>query len=332
MEKRELAKQILSLLDGAEWEQLENGTSDVPVSPFNREVLLRVRDREYEYSGIADSRLADSIRAEVGTYLEEHWPEAPEAHKYVVGACLALRLLEGKPMHPPDVVQYYTVVWDGKAEYYCPTREDGPVCRLCLARDMEELYAVWEKRTRETAGRYGELSGLIQMELFRAGFTDSGVIETEKLIFHEEVRKCCEENRCGAFGTSWACPPGVGTLPECRERVLGYGKMMLFSRAYLLPDGMDFDGMKEAMAYFRRMVISLKKKLSEIVSTAAVLSNESCGRCGACTFPNAPCRFPEDLCHSIEGYGFNVSELAKQAGIRYMNGKSTVTYFGAVLY
>ena len=216
MEKRELAKQILSLLDGAEWERLENGTSDVPVSPFNREVLLRVRDREYEYSGIADSRLADSIRAEVGTYLEEHWPEAPEAHKYVVGACLALRLLEGKPMHPPDVVQYYTVVGDGKAEYYCPTREDGPVCRLCLARDMEELYAVWEKRTRETAGRYGELSGLIQMEIFRAGFTDSGVIETENSFSTKRSESAAKRTAAGPSGPA-------GHVPRVWERCRSAG-------------------------------------------------------------------------------------------------------------
>ena len=32
------------------------------------------------------------------------------------------------------------------------------------------------------------------------------------------------------------------------------------------------------------------------------------------------------------GFGFVVSELAQQAGIPYMNGKSTVTFFSAVLY
>ena len=57
-----------------------------------------------------------------------------------------------------------------------------------------------------------------------------------------------------------------------------------------------------------------------------------CGRCASCTYPDAPCRFPEELYHSLEGYGFNVSELAGQAGIRYMNGPSTVTFLGAVLY
>ena len=65
---------------------------------------------------------------------------------------------------------------------------------------------------------------------------------------------------------------------------------------------------------------------------ALILSNEGCGRCKTCTYPDAPCRFPDKLYPSIEGFGFIVSELARQAGIRYNNGPDTVTFFGAVLF
>ncbi|MBQ9912152.1 MAG: hypothetical protein IJM49_03895 [Firmicutes bacterium] len=44
------------------------------------------------------------------------------------------------------------------------------------------------------------------------------------------------------------------------------------------------------------------------------------------------CRFPDELQPSIEGYGLYVLELARLAGIRYNNGQSTVTFFGAVVY
>ena len=68
------------------------------------------------------------------------------------------------------------------------------------------------------------------------------------------------------------------------------------------------------------------------LSKLLILSNEGCMRCNTCTWPEEACRFPEELQPSIEGFGFVVSELAKQAGIPYMNGKNTVTFFGAVLY
>ena len=44
-----------------------------------------------------------------------------------------------------------------------------------------------------------------------------------------------------------------------------------------------------------------------------------------CTLP-----IPEQAHGSLEGYGILVSGLAGQAGIRYIIGKNTVTYFGGL--
>ena len=60
-----------------------------------------------------------------------------------------------------------------------------------------------------------------------------------------------------------------------------------------------------------------------------LLNNEGCTRCDECTYPDAPCRFPEKLYPSIEGYGFLVSALAKQAGIPYIGKPTELRYFGA---
>ena len=63
-----------------------------------------------------------------------------------------------------------------------------------------------------------------------------------------------------------------------------------------------------------------------------LLSNEGCRRCGSCSYPDGPCRLPDVLFPSIEGYGIRVKELADAAGIAYNNGKNTVTYFGALFF
>jgi predicted metal-binding protein len=108
--------------------------------------------------------------------------------------------------------------------------------------------------------------------------------------------------------------------------------MLLFSGKYDLEDSFDFEGMTEGLHAFKKMVDVFAEKIDERLTDYLLLSNEGCGRCETCTYPSSPCRYPSRLYHSIEGYGFVVSELAKHAGIRYINGADTVTYFGALLF
>ena len=42
-------------------------------------------------------------------------------------------------------------------------------------------------------------------------------LPAKELTFSEKVREICREE-CPRYGTSWSCPPAVGTVTECRER------------------------------------------------------------------------------------------------------------------
>ena len=163
-------------------------------------------------------------------------------------------------------------------------------------------------------------------------FLECGYITIEKLKYYPEVRAICEGNMCRNYGTSWACPPAIGTIAECMERVNKYDNMLLFSCKYELEDSFDFEGMVAGLLDFKQRVDTFQLNLESVLSEYLLLSNEGCGRCSECTYPDAPCRFPHLLHHSLEGYGFVVNELAKEAGIRYNNGADTVTYFGALLF
>jgi len=90
--------------------------------------------------------------------------------------------------------------------------------------------------------------------------------------------------------------------------------------------------MTQGLLDFKQLVDRYQQKLAGVLPEFLLLSNEGCKRCRTCTYPDAPCRFPERLHHSLEGYGFIVSELAKAAGMHYNNGANTVTFFGALLF
>jgi predicted metal-binding protein len=64
-----------------------------------------------------------------------------------------------------------------------------------------------------------------------------------------------------------------------------------------------------------------------------MLGAGGCRVCPVCAKKtDEPCRHPELAMSSLETYGINVSKLAASAGMKYINGKDTVTYFGAVLF
>lgn len=164
------------------------------------------------------------------------------------------------------------------------------------------------------------------------GFHEFGEIDIRTLVYDPLVRKSCEENVCRCYNTTWACPPATGTLEECRERCEKFDRMLLLSGKFEIEDSFDFEGMVAGMQGFKVLTDQLEEAVRGKLSSWQVLTSEGCGRCKTCTWPDAPCRFPEKLHHSLEGYGFRVHELAAQAGMKYNNGPNTITYFGALLY
>lgn len=165
----------------------------------------------------------------------------------------------------------------------------------------------------------------------KTGFWETGMIQIDTLHYNSVVRKICIE-KCQYYGTSWACPPAVGTLEQCRKRCEQYDYMMLFSGKYEIEDFFNSAKLLESISWFKKMVERFDKKISNFLSSYILLSNEGCGVCQSCTWPDAPCRFPDKLYHSIEGYGFNINQLADYAKMRYNNGQNTITYFGALLF
>lgn len=166
----------------------------------------------------------------------------------------------------------------------------------------------------------------------QAGLYETGEVQISGLKYEAEVRAICAGNGCGGYNKTWACPPAVGTLEECRARCEKYSKMLLFTGKYQLEDSFDYEGMVAGGREFRRRVDAFMEEARRLLDDFLLLANEGCARCETCAWPDAPCRFPDRLTHSLEGYGFVVNRLAAEAGVKYNNGPNTVTYFGAVLY
>jgi predicted metal-binding protein len=88
----------------------------------------------------------------------------------------------------------------------------------------------------------------------------------------------------------------------------------------------------------KKMTYPLAQALRGVFAQAGMthvlhLCAGGCGVCERCAKQDGqPCRAPELAMPSLEAYGVNVSALASAAGMKYINGQNTVTYFGAVLF
>ena len=164
------------------------------------------------------------------------------------------------------------------------------------------------------------------------GIHQYAFLTTDCISFSDGVRKLCEANACGLYAKTWACPPGVGTYEECRDRILKYKNIFVFTTMHPLEDSYDFEGMTEGkkkhVTICGPIVDLFKGKYEDLL----ILSAEGCDKCKTCTYPDAPCRFPDSLHPSIESYGVEVYKLAAAGKINYINGPNTVTYFGCIIY
>ena len=166
------------------------------------------------------------------------------------------------------------------------------------------------------------------------GAHKASVISAGEITLDRAFRDMCASNACGMYGKCYMCPPDVGDIDELMAEVANYEYALVYQTVSELEDSFDFEGMVEA----KKRTYPLAQSMREIFKNCGIkkvlhLGAGGCGVCKSCAKQTGePCRFPEKAMPSLEAYGFNVSALAKSAGMKYINGQNTVTYFGAVLF
>ena len=162
----------------------------------------------------------------------------------------------------------------------------------------------------------------------------ASIIKASDIVTDRAFRDMCAANSCGVYGMCWMCPPDVGDINGLMLKIKEYEYALVYQTVSELEDSFDFEGMVAAKKKTYPMAQSFRKVFEDMnISRVLHLGAGGCGVCDICAKKTSePCRFPEKAMPSLEAYGINVSELARAAGMKYINGKDTVTYFGAILF
>lgn len=174
---------------------------------------------------------------------------------------------------------------------------------------------------------------LIQTAL-DCGADNAVSINTESIVLNPEFRRMCEANQCGMFGRCYMCPPDIGPIEDLMPKIRKYEKGLFYQIINPLEDSFDLEGMVEAKIRLTTVSQRLLDAFRSVPGDGTLhLSGGACGLCKSCGKETGePCRHPDRALASLESYGVDVYNTARNAGLKYTNGTNTVTYFGMVLY
>lgn len=164
------------------------------------------------------------------------------------------------------------------------------------------------------------------------GFEQAGPLDPATIELKEEVREMCASGKCTMYDKRWSCPPGCGTLDECRELLKGYTRGILVQSVGELEDNFDIETMMETEAAHKERFYAMRKALVEKGIDALAAGAGCCTICPECTYPDAPCRFPEEKMSSMEALGMLVLEVCKANDMRYFYGENTIAYTSCFLF
>lgn len=164
-----------------------------------------------------------------------------------------------------------------------------------------------------------------------AGFSYVVPLDCSKIKLLADVRKMCESNTCHMYGKNWNCPPGCGTLEECEKKVRKYARGLLVQTVGELEDSLDGEGMMEAEAAHKKHFFELERVLREQYPGMLPIGAGCCTRCTSCTYPDAPCRFPDKSFASMEAYGMLVTQVCQDNNLAYYYGPCTIAYTSCFL-
>ena len=156
--------------------------------------------------------------------------------------------------------------------------------------------------------------------------------DPKDLEFSERVRWICQ-SECPRYGTTWACPPGVGSVAECREKCLSYSECLLISSIAEVEDIANIDETLATRPEHEALTEQVAALLREQGVQPYILSTQACAICTRCAIlDNQPCRHPDKMHPCVESHGINVVPTLEQLGLDFQFGSNMVTWISLLLY
>ncbi len=168
---------------------------------------------------------------------------------------------------------------------------------------------------------------LAELPLFFYGYIDPAALE-----FSERVRYICGAE-CPMYNKTWACPPAVGAVEECKNRCLQHTNCLMIGT---ITEISSIANIEEALAT-RPAHEDITNQVRDMFRAEGVepyiLSTEACSICDRCAWLDGqPCRFPEKMHPCVESHGINLIPAMEENGLEFQYGDNIVTWYSLFFF
>lgn len=157
-------------------------------------------------------------------------------------------------------------------------------------------------------------------------------IDPNELEFSDRIRWICE-HECPMYGKTWACPPGVGTVPDCRKKCMGYENCLMIST---ITEVADISNIEETLATrgdHEEITNQVAAMMERQGIKPYILSTEACAICERCAILDGkPCRHPERMHPCVESHGINLIPTLEENGLEFNYGENIVTWYSLLFF
>lgn len=168
---------------------------------------------------------------------------------------------------------------------------------------------------------------LAEIPLYSYGFFDPRELE-----FTDRVRWVCE-HECPMYGTTWACPPAVGTVEECRKKCMSYPECLMIASVTEVSDISNIDETLATRPAHEKLTNRVRDEMRELGVRPFILSTEACTICSRCAYLDGlPCRMPGAMHPCVESQGINVIPLLEKFGLEFQYGENVVTWVSLLFF
>ena len=146
-------------------------------------------------------------------------------------------------------------------------------------------------------------------------------------------RELCKENKCGFYGKSGTCPPAIGTVEECIDKVNRYEHAAMLVQTIEDIDVKNKEHTFQMTSIFQNTCRMIMCMLKEEKYEVLALTCGPCTYCEVCSNPKGKtCKYPDLQVPSMSGFGIVIKEYAKKIGLDFSFCDNKMTLYGILMY